>query len=106
MAAWISHKGVVKRFARPAAQEQAFERMGDGDSIEAIDKTGGHLAAQAQAAVDLAQEQRASVAGEVAAAEVGDDAAGAQIAKEQRLGHGQGQRGRAGRGGGDRHICG
>jgi len=84
------------------AQGQAVNPLGhqlgkcmlDEDLLALIDKTGGDLAAQAQAQVDLAQEQRAAVAAEVAAAEVGDDAAGAQIGEGQRLGVGQPRQGR------------
>jgi hypothetical protein len=42
-------------------------------------------ARQAEAAINLAQQQRAAVAGEVAAGKISDDLAGAEVLKEQRL---------------------
>jgi hypothetical protein len=53
--------------------------------VAMIMETGGEGAGDAQALVDLAQEQQAAIAAEVARREVGLDAAGAEIVEEQGL---------------------
>ena len=85
---------ITQRQAVNPLGDQFLDRMLDEQWVAVITKAGGHLAAEAQALVDLAQEQRAAVTVKIAAAEVGDDAAGAPIGEEQWLGVGQDQGGR------------
>ena len=53
--------------------------------VALIGKGFGELGGEAEAGIDLAEQQRATVAGEVAAGEIGQDLAAAQVSKEERL---------------------
>ena len=45
----------------------------------------GEAGGEPKAGIDLAQEQRAAITGEVTAGEIGHDLAAAEVGKEQRL---------------------
>jgi len=61
------------------------QRMIDKAGVARVAETGGQRAGQTQAVIDLAQQEHAAVTGEVAGGKVGDDLAGTQVGKEQRL---------------------
>ena len=65
--------------------EQVFERVIAIARVAPVGERLGQRAGQSPAAIQLAQEQRAAVAGEVAAGKIGDDLAGAEVLKKQRL---------------------
>jgi len=75
------------------AQREAAEPLGEqlGERVIAVARVApvgeglGQRAGQSQAAIQLAQEQRAAVAGEIAAGEIGDALAGPEVLKKQRL---------------------
>jgi len=68
-----------------ALREQFFQLVIDKARVSLIVEALGQRAHDAQAAVDLAQQQRAAVGGERAAREIGHDFSGTQVLKEQRL---------------------
>jgi hypothetical protein len=65
-----------EQFAQPVIAVARVAPIGEGCR---------QRARQPQAAIHLAQQQRAPVAGEVAAGKIGDDLARTQVLKEQRL---------------------
>ncbi len=65
--------------------EQVFERVIGVAGIAPVGEGLGERARQAQPAIQLAQEQRATVAGEATAGKISDDLARAEVLKEERL---------------------
>ena len=61
------------------------QRVIDEAGIAPVVETSRQRAGQNQAVIDLAEQERAAVGGEVAAGEIGDDFAGTEVLKEQRL---------------------
>ena len=62
-------------------REPMIDEAGGARGVE----TGGQRAGQAQAVIDLAEQEHAGGGGEVAPGKIGDDLAGAEVLKEQRL---------------------
>ena len=65
--------------------QQLGQRMIDEAGVARVVETGGQRAGQAQAVIDLTEQEHAAVAGEVAPGKIGDDLAGAEVLKVQRL---------------------
>ena len=76
-----------------ATQRQTVEPLGqqlghgviDIAGVARVVKAAGQRAGQAQAVIDLAEQEHAAVAGEIPGGELGDDLAGTEVLKEQRL---------------------
>ena len=70
----FGEEALGQEFAQGVIAIAPVARVGEG-----LGEAGG----EAEADIDLAQEQRAAIAGEVAAGEIGQDLAAAQVGKEQ-----------------------
>jgi hypothetical protein len=65
--------------------EQLLDAMIDEPLVARIAEAGGQFTAQAQAAIDLAEQKRAAVGAQVAAGKVGLHLAGTQVLEKKRL---------------------
>ena len=76
---------VAQRQTVASLREHFGERVSTVARVAPIRESVCQRARQSQAVIHLAQEQGAAVAGEMAAGKTGDDRAGAELLKEQRL---------------------
>jgi hypothetical protein len=76
---------VAQRDGTDPLEEQLFQGVIDEASIVMIDKAAGQAGGQAQALIDLAQEQNATVCGEGATRKIGFDAARTEVLEQHGL---------------------
>ncbi len=76
---------VAERDPEDALGQHVTLLVGDACGVAWVGQGGVQLVDQSQVPIDLAEQQRPAVAGDVAAIEVGDDPLGAEAGKDDRI---------------------